>query len=335
MNKVSLIVPCRNEREYIESFLQSIALQDYPQRFTEIIIVDGQSDDGTYKYLKNINKLNFFVLENSDIYVSHALNKAISMATGSFILRLDIHCKYPKNYISSLVNYIQDKPHVGNVGAMCNTLPADNSIVSRAIALSLSSRIGVGLSSFRIGNVNDVVKVDTVPFGCWRRELFNDIGLFDIDLIRNQDDELNQRIIKHGLEIHLLPYISVDYFGRSNFLSLIKMFYQYGLFKPLVNKKIGKITTYRQLAPVLLIFIIVSNLFFYLYDSYASTLIFFFLALIYLLVPIFFIRRINSGNLILYPAFVASLISMHLSYGLGYMKGLIFGVRKNKFISSR
>ena len=164
-------------------------------------------------------------------------------------MRMDVHCTYPPNYVSVLVNHLLSNKKVGNVGACCQTLPGEPTLMAKAIALVSSSYVGVGNSSFRIERGAGVRLVDTVPFGCWRRSLFDNIGFFDVDLIRNQDDEFNQRTINAGFEIHLITDLSVKYFTRKNINSHAKMFYQYGLFKPLVNQQIGRITTLRQLAP--------------------------------------------------------------------------------------
>jgi hypothetical protein len=91
--------------------------------------------------------------------------------------------------------------------------------------------------------------VDTVPFGCYRRELFARLGGFDEDLIRNQDDEFNARLIQQGGKVMLLPDLTARYYARPTLRQLARMYFQYGLFKPLVARKVGRVMTIRQLVP--------------------------------------------------------------------------------------
>lgn len=335
MKKVSLIIPCRNEINFIKDFCESINNQDYPKDLIEIIISDGMSDDGTFEYLKGLKNLSFILIQNKDLYVSHALNKAISISTGDFIIRLDVHCEFPSNYISSLLSYLENKPHVGNVGFSCETFPAKPDLLSSAIAMSASSKIGVGTSYFRTGGGDKVLSVDTVPFGCWRKDIFNEIGYFDTELIRNQDDEFNQRILKANYEIHLLPGNKIKYFARSDLNSHFKMFYQYGLFKPIVNKKIGKITTWRQLAPPVLVALLIFNIFLYFIIPTLSINIFLIILLMYLIFSIIYQPKSELRFLKIYPLFVICIIGMHIAYGLGYLKGIFFKLREKSFLSSR
>ena len=139
-----------------------------------------------------------------------------------------------------------------NVGGIIVTLPADGSTMARAIAVGLSHPFGVGNAYFRIG-VGAPRWVDSVPFGCFRREVFDRIGLFDEELIRNQDDEFNLRLIKFGGRILLLPDVVSYYFARRSLSDLSRMYYQYGYYKPLVARKVDGVMTLRQLVPGLFV----------------------------------------------------------------------------------
>ncbi len=175
----------------------------------------------------------------------------IAAARGTVIVRMDAHVEYPRNYLSSLVGLLEQSG-ADNVGGVVQTLPANDSPIARAIACGMSHPLGVGNSHFRIGAAEDRW-VDTVPFGCYRREVFDRIGLFDEELVRNQDDELNLRLIKHGGRILLSPRIVSKYFARDSLPKLWRMYYQYGYFKPLVVRKLGGVMTARQLLPPLFV----------------------------------------------------------------------------------
>jgi glycosyltransferase involved in cell wall biosynthesis len=248
---VSVIVPCRNERRYIADCLESIARNDYPVDRLEVLVVDGESTDGTRDVVADYSRRDSRIrlLDNPRCITPTALNIGIRAARGSVVMRMDAHCHYPVTYISQLVGWL-DRSGADNVGGVCRTLPANESAPARGVALALAHPFGVGNARFRIG-VHEPTWVDTVPFGCYRRSVFDTIGLFDEDLARNQDDEFNHRLVKHGGRILLVPDVHVDYFARASIGRLARMYYQYGFFKPLVIKKLGRILTLRQLAPPL------------------------------------------------------------------------------------
>jgi glycosyltransferase involved in cell wall biosynthesis len=246
---VSIIVPCRNERRYIAACLESIRLNDYPADSVEVVVVDGESDDGTREVLSEYVQRwpRVRCLDNPARTTPSALNIGIRHARGEIVMRMDAHCHYPRDYISSLVRWL-DQSGADNVGGVCRTLPGSDSSVARAIAVALSHPFGVGNSRFRIGTTRPRW-VDTVPFGCYRRNVFERIGLFDEELVRNQDDEFNQRLLKHDGRILLVPDVTVDYYARDSIAKVARMYYQYGYFKPLVAKKLGRIGTVRQVVP--------------------------------------------------------------------------------------
>jgi glycosyltransferase involved in cell wall biosynthesis len=322
MHKVSVIVPCRNEIKYIENTISDIINQDYP--CFEVLIIDGQSDDGTDKIIKKYSEHypNIKYYENPDKTVAHALNIGIRNSSGEIINRMDVHCHYPKNYISELVRYL-DEYKADNVGGVCVTKPADNSKTAIAIAEAISCIFGVGNSYFRLKN-NEIKEVDTVPFGCYRRELFNKIGDFDTELVRNQDDEFNGRLRKFKGRIYLIPTVEIEYFARSSVRKLFKMYYQYGYYKPLVNKKLGMPATVRQFFPPLLLLNIISIPVFYFISRsiFSITLGVFGL---YLALNIYFSFRIAlfRKTLALFLLLPYIFLNIHLSYGLGYFNGLI------------
>ena len=179
------------------------------------------------------------------------MNLGIAAAGGSVIVRMDAHVEYPGR-LHLRAGGPLERSGADNVGGVCQTLPAGDSAVAKAVAFGMSHPLGVGNSHFRIGTLEDRW-VDTVPFGCYRREVFDRIGLFDEELVRNQDDEFNLRLIRHGGRILLSPRIVCKYFARDSLAKLWRMYYQYGYFKPLVVRKVGGVMTIRQLLPPLFV----------------------------------------------------------------------------------
>jgi glycosyltransferase involved in cell wall biosynthesis len=322
-SSITVIIPCRNEEQYIGQVLDSILLQNYDQKKIEVLVIDGSSDDKTREIVAGYSKnaTNISVLDNPMRTVPYALNLGIRKAKGEVIVRMDAHSKYPNNYLSRLSSQLEVLG-ADNVGGKWNTLPAENTPICKAIAIASSHNFGIGNSLHKTGT-SEITQTDTVPFGCFRRELFDKIGMFDIDLIRNQDDEFNARIIKNGGKIYLIPDVIIDYFARKDIRKMSKMFYQYGLFKPLVNKKLGAPATLRQFFPPLfvaglilgLILCFVGRMFIFVYASVLAS--YMVLSLYFSLVEVMKYRNSKLVLLLPYLFFV-----IHTSYGWGYLMGI-------------
>ena len=246
---VTIVVPCRNEERYIVECLDSILACDYPPDRLEVLVVDGMSDDGTRTVLAEYSARNPLVrvLDNPRRITPVALNLAIRAARGEVIVRMDAHVVYPRNYVSRLVAAL-DEFGADNVGAVLRTLPANQTAMAKAIAIGMSHPFGVGTSYFRIGT-DQPRWVDTIAFFCIRRATFDRVGMFDEELIRHQDGEFNARLIRSGGRILLIPDVVSYYYARATLRQVGRMFYQYGYFKPLVAKKLGRFMTLRQLIP--------------------------------------------------------------------------------------
>lgn len=320
---VSVIIPCRNEEKYIAKCLDSIINNNYAQTALEVLVVDGMSDDSTREIVRKYadNYAWIKLLDNPKKIVPTAMNIGIKNAKGDIIIRMDAHNRYSKDYISKCVEYLQ-KYNVDNVGGVWVTLPGGNTLTAHSIALGLSSPFGIGNAYFRLG-LREPKYVDTVPFGCYKKEVFDRIGLFDEDLIRNQDDEFNLRLIKNGDKILLVPDIVSYYYARDSLAKLWKMYFQYGYFKPLVAYKIRTILTWRQLVPPVfissLIFLGVFSFFFKF-----SSLIFLFVILGYLLINMGFSSLISAKEGVKYIFVLPITFAvLHFSYGFGYLKGIL------------
>lgn len=321
---ISVVCPIYNEEKYIGSFIESILKQDYPKEDLEILLVDGMSKDKTRDIIANYAEKYpcLRLVDNPQQTVPYAMNNGIKSAKGDIIIRLDAHAEYPSNYFSVLVKKLDELEGADNVGGVCITLPCNDTAVAVSIAECLSNKFGMGNSYFRVG-AKEVRSVDTVPFGCFRKSLFDMIDLYDTDMIRNQDDELNGRIIKNGGMIYLLPDVEIKYFARDKISKVRKMFYQYGLYKPLGNKKLGAPATIRQFFPLLFVLflaigLIVSLLFPILLPLY--------LGVIALHLAIGAYEGLNSAQKTNRVACCWIMpyifLNMHIYYGVGYLRGI-------------
>lgn len=321
---LSVICPIYNEEKYVGTFLESILKQDYPKDDLEILLVDGMSKDKTREIIAEYSAKYpcLRLVDNPQQTVPYAMNNGIRNAKGDIIIRLDAHAEYPSNYFSILIKKLNELDGAENVGGVCITLPCNDTPVAVAIAECLSNKFGMGNSYFRVG-AKEVMSVDTVPFGCFRKCLFDKVGLYDTDMIRNQDDELNGRIIKSGGKIYLLPDVEIKYFARDKISKVRKMFYQYGLYKPLGNKKLGSPATIRQFFPLLFVLgllfgLILSIIFPILLPFYCCVII------LHLLIGAFEGLKSSKKTKCWQCIFIMPYIfmNMHISYGVGYIRGL-------------
>ncbi len=319
---VSVVVPCRNEGEYIEPCLDSIVAQTWPKQSLEVLIVDGMSDDGTRATVAQFAARYPWIrlIDNPRRTTPAALNVGIRSAAGEIVCRMDAHCRYPNDYLAVLIANL-DAHAADNTGGVCRTLPASDRPMPRAIALALAHQLAVGNAHFRVGAAAPRL-VDTVPFGCYRRSVFDRIGLFDEELVRNQDDEFNHRLLKHGGRILLVPSVVIEYYGRSSIAKLARMMFQYGFFKPLAARKLGRVATVRQLVPPLFVACLVASL---LLAPWWTVARFALLAIVasYSAVVLLAAARELPKEGIAVAALLSIVIPViHFSYGGGFLQGL-------------
>jgi succinoglycan biosynthesis protein ExoA len=238
---VTVIMPVRNEFNSIEKSLGSVLSQDYPSDRMEIFVVDGMSEDGTRS---RISSPRVRILDNPERFVSSALNRGLREASGEIIVRVDGHCLLQPDYIRRCVQALRESG--GDcAGGMQKAL--GKGVLGEAIAIGMSSSFGVGNAYFHYGEQSRWV--DTVYLGAYWRKVFARIGGFDEDLIRNQDDELNFRLLQSGGKIWFDPSLQTQYFVRPSLPQLWRQYYQYGLYKVLVFRKRDGFGSIRQLVP--------------------------------------------------------------------------------------
>jgi glycosyltransferase involved in cell wall biosynthesis len=305
---VSIVIPCRNEEKHIARCLDSVLASDYPRERLEILVADGQSNDGTRPILVRYVALHptIVLLDNPRGTIPAGLNVAIRAASGDIVIRMDAQARYPIDYISRLVAALQESG-ADHVGGTIVTLPADNSPTAKAIAVGLSHHFGLA---------------NPVAFGCCRRELFDRIGMFDEELIRNQDDEFNFRLVTQGGRVLPLPDILCRNFACYSFRQLARMYYEDGYFKPLVARKAGRPMTGRQLIPAVLVGCLSSLAALALWIP-AARYLFALLAGSYLvLVVLFAAGAARSHGLRCAAALTLVFPVLHFSYGSGFLQGI-------------
>jgi len=244
--RVSIVVPCRNERHYIDSFIDSVSAQLPVAGGCEIIIADGMSEDGTRELLdrRSAGTPALRWIDNPSKTVSHGLNLAVAAARGEIIIRMDVHTHYARDYVAECVRVL-DATDADNVGGPWRA--TGGSYLQSAIAIAFNSPFAVG--GARSHDVSFEGVVDSVYLGCWRRSRLIEIGLFDEELVRNQDDELNLRLTRCGGTVWQSPTIQSQYSPRASLRNLLKQYMQYGYWKVRVIQKHRMPASLRHVIP--------------------------------------------------------------------------------------
>lgn len=327
---ISVICPIYNEEKYIGKCIESIMQQDYPKEDMEVLFVDGMSTDKTRsiisEYLPRCPYLR--VVDNPHRIVPYAMNKGIEESKGDVIIRIDAHTSYERNYFSALVSRLYELD-ADDVGAVCKTDVLNKTPKTLAIREVLSNKFGVGNSVFRTG-VDKVMEVDTVPFGCWRREVFDKYGLYDTRLVRNQDIELSKRILRGGGKIFIVPDTFCTYYARETYRALSRNNYQNGKWNILTvyyTKQFNSLSL-RHFVPMVFVLSLIlpllsSIIWLPLIWIAVASLSAYFLALTAICIKLSVNKRLNIFFLL------CSFFVLHLSYGCGSLAGC-FSVLKLK-----
>jgi succinoglycan biosynthesis protein ExoA len=330
---VTVIMPVRNEVDYIERSLGCVLAQDYPSELMEIIVVDGMSNDGTREIIQRIisrkasscapapqsndksRQPSITLIENPKRIVSIALNLGLRQARGDIILRVDGHCEILPDYLRKCLEALE-KTGADNVGGIQRA--TGGNLVSLAISLATTSPFGIGNARFHYSK--KAGWVDTVYLGAYKREVFERIGYFDEELVRNQDDEFNFRLVQAGGKIWLDPAIRLTYSSRNSFKGLWRQYFQYGFYKVRVIQKRGRVLSWRHLVPG----IFVSGLIFSILLGFitANMKLAFAVVLPYTIINLMASLWGARNNWRSLPLLPLSFIIIHLSYGLGFLWGL-------------
>jgi len=320
---ISIIIPIYNEERYIATCLDSVLESDYPKEQMEILLIDGMSTDRTREIVRHYQEKYLLIrlIENPEKIVPIAMNIGIKEAKGEYIIRLDAHASYPKNYFTKLIAWHQ-KLDASNIGTSIETDVKNKSNKSLAIRKILSHKLGVGDSDFRIG-VNALKEVDTVPFGCFPKETFIKYGLYNERLVRNQDIEFNKRIVKEGGKIYLIPDIQCTYYARETFITLAKNNYANGLWNILTafyTKNFSSLSL-RHFIPLFFVLSLILPL---ILSIFYRPLIWIGLVSLFSYLALVIIISIKiSDNFKQFIYLVSGFLTLHLSYGMGSIIGII------------
>lgn len=320
---ISIIVPCRNEERYIkETIGRIVAQKGAGQLFNfELFIIDGKSTDNTVKLVedevKKNNKVSLIINEKKT--TPAAFNLGIKNASGKYICILGAHAEISKNYLINCLNTIK-KIDSDNVGGTWKA--KGQGYLGKAIALSFRSSFAVG--GAKSHRINYEGYVDSVWGGFYKREVFDKIGLFDEELVRNQDDELNLRLIRSGGKIWQSPEIKSWYYPRASIVALFKQYIQYGYWKVRVIQKHKIPASIRHIVPgtfvgLLIILAVLSPFSQVFLKILAGLLIFYLVA--NLGASFFACKEVPTWKHI--PVMPIIFAAYHFGYGYGFLHGIL------------
>ncbi len=323
--EVSVIVPCFNEESTITLLLDAIKKQTFPIERLEVIIADALSTDQTRKkinqYLQKNMDLAVNVIDNPIRTIPSAVNLAVSEAKGEFIVRLDAHSIPNIKYIELCVNAL--KTGIADcVGGVWDIVPGGQGWIARSIAFAASHPLAVGDAQYRFTNKSGYV--DTVPFGAFRKDLFNKIGGFNEKLLTNEDYEFYTRIRKNEGKIWLDPAIRCTYFARKDLSSLVHQYWRYGFWKYRMLVNYPETLRWRQALPPLFVFsviiLILSSPFFRFSRWVLLVLLGCYLIA---LIGTSFKSSIQKRDPGLFVGMPMAVACMHFSWGIGFLYSII------------
>jgi succinoglycan biosynthesis protein ExoA len=339
--KISLVIPCRNEKPHIREFLDSLLAQDLePGWDVEILVADGMSNDGTRDVLREYAQTapHVRMIDNPGRIVSTGLNAAIGEATGDVIVRLDAHTTYARDYVRECVTVLRQSG-ADNVGGPW--VAEGRGRIGKAIAAAFRSPFCSGGAKAHDPHYEG--EVDTVYLGCWARTVFDRAGLFDPDLVRNQDDEFNFRLRRMGGRVWQSPRIKSSYTPRASLTALFRQYMQYGFWKVAVIRKHRALASWRHVVPALFVSSILLSLLLMalmaalglntaaavISAALAGELLLYAVVCLACLVPL--ARSLELASLLLLPVVFAA---YHFAYGLGFLAGTLRPVLETRAAAS-
>jgi succinoglycan biosynthesis protein ExoA len=318
---VSVIIPCRNERGFIERCLETVFAQTWPADRLEVIVVDGMSDDGTRDILTRLadRHPNLTVVDNPRLTAPTAMNVGLDAAEGEYIVRVDAHAAIPPDYVEVGVRYLEEHPEVWCVGGPRSRV-GEGSVGELIGALS-SSIFTTGNTHKRVGRYEG--PTDQVAYPIWRREVFDEIGRFDENMVRNQDDDIDVRVMNAGGIIYQLQSLRATYFVRSNVRKTLFQFYQYAYWKLFVLKKNGRLPDWKAAVPTVFFFTLFALAVVGVLWAPAAYAALALLAVYGLAGVLFAFPVAFKSRLWFFPAVPFLFGALHLVYAWGFLRGFI------------
>ncbi|MDK2979918.1 MAG: succinoglycan biosynthesis protein ExoA [Chloroflexota bacterium] len=322
--EVSVIVPCYNEGETIQLLLQALLEQTYPSTAMEVVIADALSSDDTRAKIAQFSEKNpelrIVVVDNPRRTIPAAVNAAAAAAKGVYLVRMDAHSVPDPAYVATSVQLLKEG-RAENVGGVWEIAPGEDTCIAKAIAAAASHPLGAGDALYRIAK--KAAYVETVPFGAFSKQVFDQVGRFDESLLSNEDYEFNARIHLNGGKVWLDPRIRSRYFARKNLGLLASQYWRYGFWKLKMLKRYPKTIRWRQAIPPLFVLGVIILSILSVFLNFARIILACVLGVYFAVLMAFSLREAIRKKDQCYLLMFLAITVMHFSWGMGFLYSAI------------
>jgi succinoglycan biosynthesis protein ExoA len=244
---VSYVMPVLNEVEHIEAAILSLTSQDYEGE-CEIVLALGPSVDGTNRVIHELAQQDPRIrsIENELGSTPGGLNAAIRASQFPVVVRVDAHSVLPPDYTRIAVDTLL-RTGADNVGGIMQAEGV--TAFERAVAHAYGSRAGLGGTPHHVGGEEG--PAETAYLGTFQRHRLLEVGLFDEDIKRGQDWELNRRLRATGGTVWFTPALKVVYRPRSSLVRLIRQFVATGIWRGELARRFPRENGIRYFIPPL------------------------------------------------------------------------------------
>ena len=326
--KVSIIITARNEEKYLPMLFEDILNQTFPLQNIEVVLMDSNSTDNTRlvmeEFKKNNETLSVQIVTNERQIQATGFNEGVKHATGDVVLKIDAHSRIPADFVQKNVDEILAGAYVcgGNRPTVVDS--ADD--FSKTLHIVEESALGSSIANYRKSDVKR--KVNSIFHGMYRKEVFDKVGLADERLLRTEDNEFHYRVRKAGYDIIFNPEIESYQYIRPTFTKMIQQKFANGYWIGLTSHVCRDCLSLFHFGPgvfvaTLLVLMILTLV------SFVPLLTVVFLYLLAVLgLSIFEISKQKFNPTLLLIPFI--MIAIHFAYGVGTIKGWIFGFEFKK-----
>jgi succinoglycan biosynthesis protein ExoA len=222
--RVAVVIPILNEAKTLGDTLGALLEQDYPDPLYEILVVDGGSSDGWREVLTSLNaeRVHIRVLLNYKRSTPAALNLALASTDADAILWISGHCVLSPNYISTAARTLAERPGQVVGGRL---LVRGEGVRGRLNAMVLSSRFGTGMAPLRFEARPGATQ--SVTFALYDRRQLQQIGGLDERFMRNQDNDLWNRLRQTGASFRRVDAVAT-YLAPPTFAGLWRRAWENG-----------------------------------------------------------------------------------------------------------
>ncbi|MFC0678709.1 glycosyltransferase family 2 protein [Lysobacter korlensis] len=253
---VSYVMPVLNEVEHIEDAVLSLTAQHY-EGPTEVVLALGPSADGTNDVVGRLSAQDPRIrsIPNPLGSTPGGLNAAIRASIHPVVIRVDAHSVLPADYTRIAVDTLL-RTGADNVGGIMKAVGVTP--FEKAVATAYGSRTGLGGTPHHVGGAEG--PAETVYLGVFRRDRLFAVGLFDEEIKRGQDWELNRRLRTTGGTVWFTPELQVEYRPRSSLRRLARQFVATGMWRGELARRFTASNSIRYFIPPLAVLGVIGGL---------------------------------------------------------------------------